>query len=65
MARAICNIPVYDDGLVSYIYICNLCGQPLIRADDECNSGIHVGPDGTTKGKAIKSTDYVNMKKDG
>lgn len=58
-------VPAFDDGTITYVWICNLCGQPLASVTDVCNSGIHVGPDGTTKGKAIKSTDYVNIKKDG
>lgn len=64
---AVAETSVYEDsdnGGALYVYICNLCGQPLFKADAECNSSLHVGPDGKTKGKAIKSTIYVNLKRD-
>lgn len=34
-------------------WVCDKCGQALTGALDECNSGIHVGPDGKNKGHAV------------
>ncbi len=52
--------PEHEDGPggTIYVWVCELCGQPL-RPGTECNSGIHVGPDGHRRGKAIKSTDLA------
>lgn len=51
---------IYEDNPTAgiYVYLCNLCGQPM-APDRECNSGIHVGPNGGPKGKPVKSVDLV------
>lgn len=38
-------------------WVCDKCGQPLGETD-ECNSGIHVGPDGTNKGRAVHAVTH-------
>jgi len=56
------GLPVYKVDMMEdgpggpmYTWVCDLCGQPFNQWE-ECNSGIHVGSDGETKGKPIKST---------
>ena len=53
-------IPAFEDNPTEgiYIYLCDLCGQPL-PPQKECNSGLHIGPLGGTRGKAIKSTELA------
>ena len=56
------EVPMYEDEptLGLYVYICNLCGQPL-PPESECNSGLHVGPDGKNQGQSVRSTDLVYL----
>lgn len=35
-------------------WVCELCGQRLGRPEEQCNSGIHVGPSGSTVGLAVR-----------
>lgn len=43
----------------SWVYVCELCGQPLASSDLECHSGYHVGPNGTTVGQRIPSLELA------
>lgn len=54
------TVPVYDDPFTgARVFVCDHCGQPLRGSRDTCNSGIHVGPDGTNVGHAIASTELA------
>lgn len=44
---------------LTFVWICDLCGQPLESEESECSSGVHVGPSGQRRGKAIRSTDLA------
>jgi hypothetical protein len=51
--------PVDEDGELITVYLCDHCGQPLRGPDSWCNSGIHVGPNSGTVGRAVPSTQLV------
>lgn len=45
-----------------YVWVCNLCGQPL-KPGTQCHSSLHVSPDGGRKGLAIRTDRLVRERR--
>ena len=55
------TVPIYDDRVGGYVYLCDRCGQPLGGPHDLCRSALHVARDGAHVGHAIASTELARL----
>ena len=55
-------VPAFEEPeLGLYVYLCHRCGRPLRGSYEVCHSARHVGADGLSGGRAVRSTELARL----